>query len=121
MKAFGFVIDCDARMLAACSPAFFGVGHDAQLARDSGPTVPVAPAAASVWQPLHPAEPVNTALPAAAVAAALELTPSCWTARGCGADRRPGRPAAPAFGGGVPIGGGPFGFCDRSQAGTPPA
>jgi hypothetical protein len=35
----------------------------------SGPTVPVAAAAASVWQPLHPATPVKTALPAAAVVA----------------------------------------------------
>ena len=32
-----------------------------------GPTVPVADAAASVWHPLHPAEPVNTAWPAAAL------------------------------------------------------
>ena len=38
-----------------------------------GPTVPVADAAASVWQPLHPASPVNTALPAAALV--LELDP----------------------------------------------
>jgi hypothetical protein len=39
----------------------------------SGPTVPEAEAAASVWQPLHPAEPVNTVLPAAALVAELEL------------------------------------------------
>ena len=38
----------------------------------SGPTVPVADAAASVWQPLQPAEPVNTALPAAALVFADE-------------------------------------------------
>ena len=31
-----------------------------------GPTVPVAPASANVWQPLQPAEPVKTVLPAAA-------------------------------------------------------
>jgi hypothetical protein len=39
----------------------------------SGPTVPVAEAAASVWQPLHPDAPVNTACPAAALAPELEL------------------------------------------------
>ena len=36
----------------------------------SGPTVPLAPAAARVWQPPHPAAPTNTALPAAALALA---------------------------------------------------
>ena len=36
--------------------------------------MPVAEAAAaSVWQPLHPAEPLNTAWPAAALVAVLEL------------------------------------------------
>jgi hypothetical protein len=39
----------------------------------SGPTVPVAEAAASVWQPLQPADPVNTTLPAAAVVSELEV------------------------------------------------
>jgi hypothetical protein len=32
-----------------------------------GPTFPVAAASLSVWQPAHPAEPVKTALPAAAL------------------------------------------------------
>src|SRR5690242_12779333 len=41
-----------------------------------GPTVPLAPASASVWQPVHPAEPVNTVFPAAAAPLAeLELEP----------------------------------------------
>jgi hypothetical protein len=38
-----------------------------------GPTVPVVPAAPSVWQLPHPPAPVNSALPAAAVAVELEL------------------------------------------------
>src|SRR6478736_4799719 len=37
------------------------------LVSRSGPTVPVEAAAASVWHPLHPASPVNTVLPAAAL------------------------------------------------------
>lgn len=42
------------------------------LVSRSGPTVPVALAAASVWQPLHPAVPTNTAFPAATLAAEAE-------------------------------------------------
>ena len=49
---------------------FFDCG-EAQLVRRSlsrfGPTVPVVPAAASVWQLPQPPTPVNTALPAAGV------------------------------------------------------
>ena len=85
-----------------------------------GPIVPVVPAAASVWQPPQPAEPVNTALPAAALVAELdpeleldpepELEPD---ARRGGP--RPGCPGPIALGGGVPTGGGALGFCERSQ------
>ena len=43
------------------------------LTSRSGPIVPLEPAAARVWHELHPAVPVNTVLPAAAlVAAAVE-------------------------------------------------
>src|SRR5436305_946593 len=87
-----------------------------------GPTVPVVPAAASVWHVPQPPGPVKTALPAVAAAdgappAEDELvlavapgplfappTPSALPA--VGADgAAPGSPASPAFGGGVPRGG----------------
>src|SRR5438093_7743491 len=40
-----------------------------------GPTVPVAPASASVWQPLQPAEPVKIAFPAAGFPCAAGVVP----------------------------------------------
>src|SRR5919198_6423512 len=58
MKAFGSTIDC--LMNAGSLPL-------STLSR-SGPVVPVAPASASVWQPLQPLE-VNSCLPLGAGAA----------------------------------------------------
>ena len=87
-----------------------------------GPTVPVAPAAASVWHPLHPAEPVNTAFPADA-APAEELEPELEldefvlaldeldAAALATLAAAPGTPGCTAFGGGVPSGG--FALDDR--------
>ena len=85
-----------------------------------GPTVPVVPAAASVWQLPQPPEPVKMALPAAGlVADELELERRAGGAgRGAGsttssADARDAGRAA--LGGGVPTGGGAFGFWWLSQ------
>ena len=70
MKAFGFRIDCSMKGLTGI-PAFLALGT-IEVPR-FGPTVPVVPAAASVWQLPQPAEPVNTALPAAALVLEDEL------------------------------------------------
>src|SRR5579862_5171144 len=77
-----------------------------------GPTVPVAPAAASVWQLLQVPTPVKIALPAAALLAAEEVLEV--GALGELADE-PGIPGCAAVGGGTPTGGGPLSFCDDSQ------
>ena len=52
-------------------PAFLALGT--MLVPRFGPTVPVVPAAASVWQLPQPADPVKTALPAAALVCEAEL------------------------------------------------
>lgn len=95
----------------------------------SGPTVPVAEAAASVWQVLHVGEAVcvNTVLPAAALVVEAaggavgddaEGVVLDWDEAGPvvafpeedeGLDGvAPGSPCSTAFGGGVPIGGAMF-------------
>src|SRR5437588_1998391 len=75
-----------------------------------GPTLPDAAAAASVWQPLHPAAPVNTAFPAAAAPVAVELELELEL-EVVGAEledeleapaAEPGTPGWKDFGGGVP-------------------
>src|ERR1700722_16452451 len=83
-----------------------------------GPIVPVAPAAASVWQEAQPPAPVKTALPAAAVAVleaagALPEAAGAVLARGAPA---PGMPLWSSLGGRLPTGGGALAGCDRSQA-----
>src|SRR5690349_19793738 len=73
-----------------------------------GPTVPVAPAAASVWHPLHPAVPVNTAFPAEAellVVELEELEPPELEDELEAPAAAPGTPGWLVFGGGVPSGG----------------
>lgn len=94
----------------------------------SGPTVPVAEAAASVWQVLHVGEAVcvNTVLPAAALVAEAAGGVVDEDAGGAVLDREdgpvvafpeedegldggaPGSPCSAAFGGGVPSGGAMF-------------
>src|ERR671937_2180176 len=80
-----------------------------------GPTVPVVPAAASVWHDPQPADPVNTALPAAGLVAELApleapgpafAAPDPSDPPPVGDDgAAPGTPAWLAEGGGVPTGG----------------
>jgi hypothetical protein len=99
-----------------------------------GPTVPVALAAASVWQDEQPAVPTNTALPAAAepelelleeveepdaldVLEVLELLDVLELDEPDELDDgEPGTPGWTASGGGVPIGGVAFGFCELIHA-----
>src|SRR5581483_6520260 len=99
-----------------------GVAQSAlSLVSRSGPTVPVEPAAARVWQPLHPAVPVNTVLPAAAPVLEDEepddpelddeLEPEDDPPDGV---PYPGR-ALLTFGGVEPTGGGPLAGWERSQ------
>lgn len=82
-----------------------------------GPTVPVAPAAASVWQAAHPAE-ANKALPAVAdepepeVDELLELDADDVE---LGVLAAPGTPGWASVGPGTPTGAGPPGFCDCSH------
>jgi hypothetical protein len=89
-----------------------------------GPTVPVAPAAASVWQELQPAEPVKIALPAAALLAALpdvvlvappEDCEPLEDGEGCAVPPPAGAPFGIADGGEAPIGGAALACCDCSQ------
>src|SRR5437588_11902734 len=79
----------------------------ASLTSRFGPTVPVAPAAASVWQPLQPEVPANTALPAdaAEVELVLELDEDVVLVLGAGLPEAPGIPGWAAFGGGDPTAG----------------
>src|SRR5438309_4539588 len=90
---------------------FFDAGFEQSvrsLTSRFGPTLPDAPAAASVWQPLHPAAPVNTAFPAAAAPVAVELeVVGAELEDGLEAPAaEPGTPGWKDFGGGVPSGGG---------------
>lgn len=80
-----------------------------------GPIVPVAPAAARVWQVLHPDEPVNTTLPADAEAELLEVALLDEVVLEEVALEGSADPTA-AFGGGVPTGGGPLLGCLESHA-----
>src|SRR5205814_3264620 len=77
-----------------------------------GPTVPVVPAAASVWQLPQPADPVNTAFPAAALVCEAELEELLELELEllAAAPAAPGTPGWAALDGGVPTGGGPLGF-----------
>src|SRR5436305_5626354 len=89
-----------------------------------GPTVPLVPAAARVWQVPQPPGPVKTTFPAAAEpveaepdeAAPEEAEPEPEAEPDDGAAPPPGMPGCAALGGGVPTGGGPFGFCAPNQA-----
>src|SRR4051812_19347311 len=74
-----------------------------------GPTVPVVPAAASVWQLPQPADPVNTAFPAAALVCEAELEGLLELELLAAAPAAPGTPGWAALDGGVPTGGGPLG------------
>src|SRR6476660_2130239 len=110
MNALGLRIDSMMKGLTAI-PAFLALGT--MLVPRFGPTVPVVPAAASVWQLPQPAEPVNTAFPAAALVCEAELLePEELLAAALAA---PGTPGWAALGGGVPTGGGPLGFCELSH------
>src|SRR5947209_7116936 len=121
MKALGLTIDCSRNAFTGM-PAFLASGTT--RTPRFGPTVPVAPAAARVWQLPQPADPVNTALPAAALvceAEPLELEPlepepdEPDAAAPAAAAPAPGTPACTALGGGVPTGGAPLGFCEPSH------
>ena len=94
------------------------------LVSRSGPTVALAPAAASVWQDAHPAEPVNTVLPAAALGAAVldgaagfaeEAPPLEDAAPPLDVAVPPGTPAWLFDAGGVPIGGAALAGCEANQ------
>src|SRR6478609_11441479 len=63
MYLLGSVIESEMNLLSG-SPESFWL---AEILSRLGPTVPVAPAAVKVWQPLQPAVPVKIVLPAAAL------------------------------------------------------
>src|SRR5215470_11484353 len=112
MKALGLRIDSSMNGFTDM-PACLALGT--MLVPRFGPTVPVVPAAASVWQLPQPADPVNTALPAAALVceAELEVEPlELELVEPAAALAAPGTPGWTAFGGGVPTGGAPLGFCE---------
>src|SRR6185312_11400227 len=97
-------------------PAFLASGTT--FVSRLGPTVPLAPAADSVWQVEQPEAPVNTTLPAWALGDSVgeeplelleeedEFDPPLVL--GAGPDPAPGMPGWVAFGGGVPTGDGPL-------------
>ena len=122
--ALGLVID--SRMnLSSGSPRFFASPTIA--VPRFGPVVPVVPAAARVWQPLHPESSGEHGLagrdrrPGPAEPELEERPPEplvapCWLPSevppvGAPAPA-PGSPASAALGGVVPIGGGALGFWD---------
>jgi hypothetical protein len=120
MNAYGLVIAVVMHFWSELPRTFCEAGLAQSLRRRwsrLGPIVPVAPAAASVWQPLHPEAPVKMALPAAGLVVAeaeldVETFPSDDGGDPGGA---PGSPDSAATGAGVPTGGGPFGFCELSH------
>src|SRR5689334_12487326 len=114
MNAFGLRIDSMMNGFTAI-PAFLALGT--MLVPRFGPTVPVVPAAASVWQLPQPADPVKTAFPAAALVCDAELPPELvpLVLLELPALPAPGTPGWTALGGGVPTGGGPLGFCELSH------
>src|SRR5690242_3382552 len=106
MNALGLRIDSMMKGFTAI-PAFLASGTIA--VPRFGPTVPVVPAAASAWQLPQPAEPVNTAFPAAALVCEAVLDPlELELLELAAALAAPGTPGCAALGGGVPTGGGPL-------------
>jgi len=69
MYAYGFTIAAWMHCVSVAPLIRFDAGVEQSvrsLTSRFGPTVPDAPASASVWHPLQPEAPVNTAFPAAA-------------------------------------------------------
>src|SRR5579864_2044954 len=80
-----------------------------------GPTTPVVPAAARVWQLPHVPTPVKIVLPAAAALPPAAVVEVDELGAGAPPAEPLGTPGCAALGGGTPSGGGPFAFCERSQ------
>ena len=121
MNLFGSVIDSMMNCLSGW-PAVFAFGTTA--VPRFGPTVPVVPAAASVWhvpQPAAPGEHGLARLRARRQRARRDCEPPLdalpLRRAGGGGVPAPGTPGAPdVFGGGVPIGGAAFGLLGLEPA-----
>src|SRR5258708_17926 len=121
MKAYGFVIAAWMHWVSVAPRIFFDVALEQSvrsLTSRFGPTVPVAPAAASVWHPLQPAGPRKTAFPADAPPLAVEGEPEAAAELEGELEAAPAEPGTAGWldlGGGVPIGGGAPAFSVASQ------